>query len=97
MAELADLCQLKLVVLTRGGEGSLLFAGGRYADHSGRKVEIVDAVGAGDAFTAATVVGWLAGKSLEEMNAAASEVAAYVCTQAGATPPLPQDLKKLFW
>jgi len=49
----------------------------------------VDTVGAGDAFTATLLVGILAGRSLDEVNERANAVAAYVCSQPGATPPIP--------
>jgi fructokinase len=54
----------------------------------------VDTVGAGDAFTAALLVGILAGRSLHEVNERANAVAAYVCSQAGATPPIPDALRQ---
>jgi fructokinase len=53
------------------------------------RVEIVDTVGAGDAFTAALLVGILAGGAFDEVSRRANAVAAYVCSQAGATPPIP--------
>src|SRR5437867_4169025 len=52
------------------------------------RTEIVDTVGAGDALTAALLVGILAGRSLDEVNERANAVAAYVCSQPGATPPI---------
>ena len=80
---------LSLVALTRGASGSLLHADGEWSDHPGLPTKVVDTVGAGDAFTAMLVVGRLAGWPLDEINRRANEVAAFVCTQAGATPELP--------
>ena len=37
---------------------------------------------------------WLRGHPLEEISRRANEVAAYVCTQAGATPRLPVELTR---
>jgi len=62
-------------------------------EHSGLEVVVEDAVGAGDAFTAALVVGVLKGDPLDRINGTANEVAAYVCTQPGATPRLPAELR----
>jgi fructokinase len=87
--ELARRFGFSLVALTRGGAGSLLFAGGEWSDHPGCPAEVVDTVGAGDAFTAALVVGRLAGRPLGEINRRANEVAAYVCSRPGGMPPLP--------
>ena len=54
----------------------------------------MDTVGAGDAFTAAMTLGLLAGRDLDRLNAHANQVAAYVCSHAGATPPLPAQLRE---
>jgi sugar/nucleoside kinase (ribokinase family) len=45
-----------------------------------------DTVGAGDAFTAALVVGWLRGDQLTTIARTACEIAAAVCAQPGAVP-----------
>ena len=80
----------RLVCLTRGAQGSLLYSNGQWADDPGQPVAVKDTVGAGDAFTAALVVGVLAGKPLEAVNRRANQVARYVCSCEGATPPLPE-------
>ncbi len=92
LAELARRFRLRLVALTRGERGSLLFADGRCSDHPGVPVAVRDAVGAGDAFTAALTLGLLRGDPLDAINRRANAVAAYVCTQPGATPELPPGL-----
>jgi fructokinase len=51
--------------------------------------DVVDTVGAGDAFTAALVLGLLDRRPLTEIHAWANRVSAFVCSQAGATPTLP--------
>jgi fructokinase len=96
MAELARRYGLALVALTRGAAGSLLSAGGQWSDHPGLPAEVCDTVGAGDAFTAAVVVGLLAGWPLDRINRAANEVAALGCTQPGATPVLPQLMRRRY-
>lgn len=83
---LRDRFDLELVALTRGGDGSALLAGDRLSEHPGYSVTVVDTVGAGDAFTAALVVGLLRGDDLDSLNAAANRAAADVCAQAGAIP-----------
>jgi fructokinase len=85
---------LSLVALTRGSGGSLLLADGVWSDHPGCPAEVVDTVGAGDAFTAALVVGRLAGRPLDAINRFANEVAAFVCSRPGGTPDLPDALKR---
>ncbi len=93
MAELADRFGLELVALTRGPHGGLLLARGGWSDHPGRPVAVKDTIGAGDSFTAALVVGYLAGRPLDEINRHANDVAAFVCSQPGGTPALPDALK----
>ena len=79
---------LKMLVLTCGSQGSSIFCEGKEYPCAGRKVEVVDTVGAADAFTAAVVVGLLSGWSMGAIHERASEIAAFVCTQSGATPKL---------
>ncbi|WP_020473979.1 carbohydrate kinase family protein [Zavarzinella formosa] len=93
---LAGRFHLKLVALTRGAGGSLLLAEERWSEHPGFPVTVRDAVGAGDSFTATLVVGWLRHHDLDDINRMANEVAAYVCTQPGATPDLPERLTARF-
>jgi len=93
MSALADRFGLSLVALTRGQDGSLLLADGQWSDDPGRPIEVSDTIGAGDAFTAALVVGRLSGLPLDAINRHANEVAAFVCSQPGGTPTLPDSLK----
>lgn len=88
-AALAERFSLRLVALTRGSNGSLLLAGKETSEHPGYPATVVDSVGAGDCFTAATMVGFAAGKPLDEINAIANQAAAFVCESSGATPILP--------
>jgi fructokinase len=96
---------VKLVVVTRGGEGSVAFhASGRIA-LPGRKVNVVDTVGAGDTFQAALLtwlseqsrlsVEGLARLSSHEISAAlqfATEAAAITCSRRGADLPRRAEL-----
>ena len=80
---------LKMLILTCGSQGSRLFTGGKEHVCEGRKVKVIDTVGAGDAFTAMVVVGLLSGLPTDTINERANEIAAFVCTQSGATPKIP--------
>lgn len=84
---------LKMVILTCGEIGSHIFYEGGFSFLPTPKVEIADTVGAGDSFTAAFVASLLSGKSIEESHRKAVEVSAYVCTQSGAMPIIPEELK----
>jgi fructokinase len=96
----AQMFSLRLVALTRGANGSLLYQNDkdevRWSDCPSRPVKVVDTVGAGDSFTAALVLGLLRRMDLDEINNIANEVARYVCSQAGATPSLPIEFARRF-
>ena len=93
ISQLAGRYRLRLVACTRGSNGSLLFAEGQWSEHPGIPTEVVDTVGAGDAFTAAMTLGVLAKWDLDRVNREANQVAAYVCGCSGATPELPDRLR----
>jgi fructokinase len=98
-AQIEDLARrfdLRVVALTRGARGSLLRGSDGWADHPGLAAEVVDTVGAGDAFTAALALGLLSELPLARIGALANEVACHVCGAAGATPPLPPGLAAAF-
>lgn len=94
--ELAGRFDLRLVAVTCGPAGSLLFQDGRWSRSGAQRVEVCDTVGAGDAFTAALAVGLLRGMNLEEVHELATEAAGFVCSQPGATPALPEQLVRRF-
>ena len=99
MESLARIFNLKVVALTRGANGSLLYQDledKRWSDCVSVPVKVVDTVGAGDSFTAALVLGLLSKMDLDEINAVANAVARYVCSQAGATPELPLEFARRF-
>ena len=93
---LGALCRcynLKLIALTEGDRGSLLFSPRVCSRHAGLRTAVVDTVGAGDAFTAVLAFGLLSGASLDSINEQANRVASFVCSRAGATPEMPAEEK----
>ena len=93
LIELMSRHDLRLVALTRGPHGSLLLAGREENECPAPPTTVVDTVGAGDAFTATLVTGFLRGLPLATINRHANAVASFVCSQKGATPPLPAQLR----
>ena len=83
---------LDMLVLTCGVNGSYVFAPNLQSYQETPKVEVADTVGAGDSFTGAFASAILAGMPIPEAHKLAVEVSAYVCTQNGAMPKLPQEL-----
>ena len=84
---------LKMLILTCGTNGSYVSTPGVVSFQETPRVPVADTVGAGDSFTAAFCASLLKGKSVPEAHKLAVEVSAYVCTQSGAMPELPQVLK----
>lgn len=82
---------LDILVLTCGTNGSYVFTAGKSYYQPTPKVEVADTVGAGDSFTGSFCAAILKGKPICEAHALAVKVSAFVCTQNGAMPPLPQD------
>jgi fructokinase len=88
-----DRFSLRLVALTRGAAGAVLLSeSGERSDLPGQPTVVVDTVGAGDSFAAALVIGLLRGFPLATINAWGNRVAAFVSSQPGATPHIPDYL-----
>ena len=75
---------LKFLILTAGDEYSLILDPEDSSFIKTPKVEVVDTVGAGDAFTGAFITAILHGKSMHEAHQLAVDRSAFVCTQPGA-------------
>lgn len=83
---------LRAMILTCGSRGSYVFTEEESSYRDTPRVEVVDTVGAGDSFTGSFCAALLSGKSIPDAHALAVDVAAYVCTQAGGMPPMPDEL-----
>jgi len=92
MRQLAGRFSLQAVALTRGANGAALLFGDQVSEQEGIRTEVVDTVGAGDAFSAALTIGLLERRHPQTIIRTACELAAYVCSQAGATPKIPKHL-----
>ena len=84
---------LDMLVLTCGTNGSYVFTPGQMSFQETPKVEVADTVGAGDSFTGSFVGSILNGKPVAEAHKTAVQVSAFVCTQNGAMPVVPDTLK----
>ena len=96
----------RIVLLTRGSAGATAFTSETEVSARPRPIEVVDTVGAGDAFMAATIAQLsdldafaqptpglpLDRRSLERLLRGSVEVAAVTCERRGANPPRRKDL-----
>ena len=83
---LPDLSGRTAVALTRGEHGCSVRIGEDRAECAGYTVQVVDTVGAGDAFAAAFLHGLGAGWSAAKTGDFANRLGALVASRAGATP-----------
>ncbi len=90
---LADFPSLEMVAVTRGDRGSLLVRRGEWNEHPGIRVNVADPIGCGDAFTAAMTHYMLRGASLATLNEAGNRWGAWVASQSGAMPVLPESVR----
>lgn len=74
------------VCVTLGARGCAILWDGEYVEAEGRKVQVVDTVGAGDAFSAALLDGLGRGWPLEQVAGHANARGAWVASRPGAIP-----------
>ncbi len=94
MHQILDNHQLKILALTKGAQGSWLISQEEDSYLDTPNVSVADTVGAGDSFTAGLVAGLLNNKPIKEIHRSAVDISAFVCTQKGATPILPDYIKE---
>lgn len=85
--------KLEMLILTCGVNGSYVFTPGNVSFVETPSVEVADTVGAGDSFTATFISSVLKGETVKDAHMKAVRVSAYVCTQHGAMPVIPESLK----
>lgn len=86
---------IQTVIITRAEHGCFLSGGNEEINLPGEQVTLVDAVGAGDAFTAAFIMLTLEGLPLELKARFANRVGAIVVEKAGAMPDVQDDYVRL--
>jgi 5-dehydro-2-deoxygluconokinase len=77
------------VILKRGGEGAALYDGDRVAEVPPVRMEVVNGLGAGDAFLASVTHGLLRGIDLETAVRRANWAGAYVASQVPCSEAMP--------
>ncbi len=85
---------LQMIILTCGTNGSYVFHEDGVSFQPTPKVKVADTVGAGDSFTGSFVACVLNGKPIAEAHKTAVQVSAFVCSQNGAMPQIPEELTK---
>lgn len=89
---LIDRYNLQLICITRGGDGAAVISVDEHIELPAAPVKVVEAVGAGDSFTAAMIHGLLADWPLERVLRFAIDVSGLVVAREGAMPPLREEI-----
>jgi fructokinase len=74
------------ICLTKGAQGSVLFHNEQFFEKKTKTQQVIDTVGAGDAFSAMMVYGFLQNKEPLDILEVSSEFALKVCMLEGAIP-----------
>jgi fructokinase len=85
----------ELVCITRGADGCAVVSAEAVHEEAGEPVEVADAVGAGDAFTAGLISGLLRGWDAGRAAQLANRLGARVAASPGAMPDLDAELPEL--
>lgn len=85
-AAIAESFDCGTVCITRGDRGAAMWRADAWTEHPGFEVEVKDTVGAGDAFLAVMLAGYLNGSTDAAILQHANMIGAYVATQFGAVP-----------
>lgn len=76
----------RTICVTRGENGAIIWHDHEFYEHPGFKVNVVDTVGAGDAFLATFIAGILAAQPMQQVLAKACAIGAFVTGKRGANP-----------
>jgi fructokinase len=83
---LSNKFHIQTVIVTKGGEGAMLFMNQKFYYHPGFSVKVADTIGSGDSFLAAIISKIMDGTPPEEALDFASALGAYIASRSGACP-----------
>jgi fructokinase len=81
-----EIFEISLLAVTLGSDGSALFRNNETDYFKPDTVNVIDTVGAGDAFASVLCIGYLQNWSLKKINRLANDFAAEICKIQGAIP-----------
>lgn len=86
---------IRIIIITAAEKGCYIYTNQHLSHVSGIKVEVADAVGAGDAFSAAFVSHYFKTKNAIKAASVANKIGAFVASKKGAIPPYSDEIKKM--
>jgi fructokinase len=92
LSDLKARYDLKLIIVTAGSKGCYVYEGGAVHFYGSTKINFVDSIGAGDAFSAGFVFEYLKSQNIDKAAIAGNLLGAYVAASAGANPKFSETL-----
>lgn len=86
LAQLSRMAGTNTICLTLGSKGAMVLHNGKIYQHPGFSVTVADTVGAGDAFLASFIAGFLQDLPMEHILARACATGALVASKTGSNP-----------
>lgn len=86
---------IRIIIITAADKGCYIFTNQHLSHMSGVHVEVADAVGAGDAFSAAFMYQYAKTKNAMKAATVANKIGAFVASKNGALPPYPEEIRKM--
>jgi fructokinase len=93
-ARLCDDFPVRVVCVTKGGDGCTVYAAGSAVDFAGERVTVADTVGAGDAFSAAFLHHYCRTGDFFAGAQRGNLLGAYVASRPGAVPEYDESIRK---
>lgn len=92
---ITDQYPVRIVIITASADGCYIYTNQHLSHISGIKIKVADAIGAGDAFSAAFMYYYNKTKNPIEAATIANKVGAFVASQTGAIPRFTPEIKKM--
>jgi fructokinase len=84
----------QIIIITAGAKGCYVYEQGQLTFSPAEPVTVADAIGAGDAFSAAFVFQYLNGESAAKAAVKANQLGGFVASQCGPIPAYSEEIKK---
>lgn len=94
---ISSLTNARIICITMGANGAMIYTKGRFYSHNGFKVMVEDTVGSGDSFLAALLFKLLNTSDYEDALKFACTIGAIVASKRGANPVITKEELNLFY
>jgi len=92
---IAEIYSIKIIVITAAEKGCYVFEKNNFVHLQGHKIDLQDAVGAGDAFSASFMYEYLKHGDVIQAATKANQIGAYVASQKGPIPLYTSDILEI--